>query len=511
MRFLLYLSALLWVAVQPSSAQSSPSANDRCGQLKALDFSTTRDAPFMVTLAEISPDAASKPCCKVVGYAIPEVSFELEMPTAGWNHKFALVGSGGWASYKFTFLCKEPLSRGYACIAGDAGHQYNNGLWMQDDAQTKVDWGYLATHKITIAGKTLVRAFYGETPQLSLMLGCSTGGYQALVEAERFPWDFVGIVAIAPDIDEGDLSMRTAWAAHNLVGDDGRPTFAKQDLEVLHDAAIKTCDLLDGVRDGIISNPLACHFDPRSVLCKNGKTHCLTEQQVNAAMRIYGGPTTSQGESISTAGPFPGSELEWPNILEDVTFANNYFRFALADWPRDGFPASKFNYDQDYKRLGLGGTFISSNPDLRRFKSAGGKLLIAQGSNDVTEQAHAALDFYEMVERVIGSRQATQDFARLFLVPAMNHCSGGEGAFAIDYLSAIEEWTVDKTPPNKLIGAHAPAWENNDVAIEAGLTAPKPGMKVTFTRPVFPYPLFARYLGHGDVNNAANFGPADPQ
>jgi feruloyl esterase len=509
----LLLFALAVLVGGPAIAAPPPAAGvaaDRCRTLADADFSRTRDAPFTVLTAEVVSDDGPRPYCKVLGYAIPEISFEMRLPLDGWNQGFVLLGSGGWASHKFTFLCKQPLASGYACIAGDAGHQLNGGLWMQSDARTKIDWGYRATHAVTLAGKALAQAFYGTAPKTSLMMGCSTGGYQALVEAQRFPWDFNGIVAIAPDIDEGDLSMRTAWAAHHLVSADGKPIFTTADLAILHAAALTACDRSDGLRDGIIGDPIACRFDPAVTLCKPGRTTgCLSSAQVAAAAAIYGGPKTSKGGPISTAGPFPGSEMGWPDILEDVKFADNYFRFALTDSPLDGFPAAKFDYDADYKRLGLGGTFVDSNPDLRKFAQAGGKLIIVQGGNDVTEQAHASIDYYQMVERVMGGTEATQTFARLFVVPGMTHCSGGDGAFAIDYLAAIGSW-IDGKPTVALIGAHVPAWQDKNVAIREGLTAPPPGVTATFTRPVFAYPLHARYSGQGDVSNAANFVAKGP-
>lgn len=492
----------------PSRAVAEDSADQQCRALTKIDFSRTQDAPFTLTDASVVRQNASRPFCELDGYVIPEISFKMRLPILDWNGRLIQLGSGGWASRKFTFLCEDPLSRGYACIMGDGGHQYNGGLWMQSSPQTKIDWGYRATHVVALAGKVLIQAFYLRAPTMSLMLGVSTGGYQGLVEAQRFPWDFNGIVAIAPDINEGDLSMRTAWIAHHLVDSDGHPIFTETDLELLHAGALKACDLSDGVRDGIIGDPMACSFDTRTVECKNGQaTECLSRRQVDAAIAIYGGPTTSAGVPISTGGPLPGSEMEWPDALEDVSFAENFFRFALTESSLDGFPASKLNYDEDYKRLGLAGTFISSNPDLRKFKQAGGKLLIVQGGNDVTEQARSEIDYYQMVERAMGGAESTRTFARLFLVPGMNHGSGGDGAFAIDYLSAMEHWVVEDTAPDVLIGAHVQDWVNGSAGIRAGLTAPKAGMKVTFTRPIYPYPLHAVYSGHGDTSDFHSFRP----
>ena len=505
MRLTLLAVAPLWAMTTFASAQATDDGGRKCQALMQADFSTAHDAPFTTTNAEIVSNGTDQPYCKVEGYVVPEISFEMRLPISGWNHGFVLVGSGGWATEKFLFLCKEPLRRGYACIAGDAGHQNGQGLWMQSNPQAKIDWGYRATHVTTLAGKALVHAFYGEPPKLSLMMGCSTGGYQGLVEAQRFPSDFGGIVSVAPDINEADLAMRTVWAARSLVGEDGHPIFTADSLAVLHEAALKACDLSDGVRDGIIGDPLVCRFDPRTIICKAGeRVACLTPQQAIAASHIYDGPMTSGGERLTAGGPLRGSELGWSEILDDK-FPDQFFRFALTDCAGDGISATKFDFDRDYQRLGLAGTFISSNPDLRGFRQAGGKLLIVQGGNDSTEQAPVLVDYYGMVERVVGGRQTVRDFARLFIVPGMNHCTGGDGAFAIDYFAAMERWVVDGRAPEMLVGAHVPEWATRYRGLIAGLTAPVAGERVMFTRPVYPYPLHAEYNGRGDVNDFTSF------
>lgn len=501
------IGALCTMMIPAPAAHAHSIEAARCQALIRTDFSRTQDAPFAVTNAQIVSQDAIRPYCRVEGYVVPEIGFELRLPLDGWNQGFVLVGSGGWATEKFLFLCKEPLRRGYACIAGDAGHRNGKGLWMRSNPQARIDWGYRATHVVTLAGKALVRAYYDQVPKVSLMFGTSTGGYQALVEAQRFPWDFQGIVAVAPDIDPAGLAMRTAWAARNLAGDDGKPVFTPADLQILHRGALDACDLSDGVRDGIVGDPLGCRFDPRTIRCGPvAMVRCLTQRQVDAAMRIYAGPTTSAGERLTAGGPLPGSELGWLDIAED-TMPDEFFRSALTDAPEDGFAAARFDFDRDYKRLGLAGTAVDDNPDLRRFRQAGGKLLIAQGGSDTTEQPPVLVDYYTMVERVIGSGTATRDFARLFIVPGMNHVTGGDGAFAIDYLAAIERWVVDGQAPAMLIGAHVPDWSHGLRGMVAGLTAPDAAQTVTFTRPVFPYPFHARFRGKGDVDDWRSFRP----
>jgi feruloyl esterase len=493
-----------WLGGPAHAAEGSPVA---CTALARADFTHTLDAPFTVTAASVVTAKVERPYCRAKGSVVPNISFELRLPISGWNHGFVLVGSGGWATEKFLFLCKEPLRRGYACIAADAGHAAGHGEWLQGNAQAKIDWGYRATHVTALAGKALVTAFYGAPPGRSLMLGTSTGGYQGLVEAQRYPRDFQGIVAVSPDIDEAGLAMRTLWTARNLTGDGGRPLFAAGDLGLLHKAALSACDLTDGVRDGVIGDPLGCRFDPHTVACKRGEgTGCLSARQADAAARIYSGPTTSTGESLAAGGLLPGSELGWPEVADD-TFPDEFFSNALADRPEDTMRAAQFDFDLDHQRLGLAGTFISSNPDLRRFKQAGGKLILVQGGHDTVEQPRVLVDYYETVERVIGSRPATQAFARLFIVPGMNHTTGGDGAFAIDYLSAIERWVADGQAPAMLIASHVPEWATGNAGMVAGLTAPAAGQDATFTRPVYPYPLRAKYTGRGDPNNYRRFHP----
>lgn len=507
--FITFVCLLTYIGFTPS-AHADVGAHS-CDRLARTDFTSTLDAAFTVTAADIVSAGIDRPYCRVEGYVAPEITFEIRLPLAGWNHGFVLVGSGAWATEKFLFLCKAPLRRGYACIAGDAGHQSGKGLWLRANPQARIDWGYRATHVTTLAGKALVQAFYGEPPRLSLMIGTSTGGYQALVEAQRFPWDFAGIVAVAPDIDEADLAMRTEWARRNLIDHAGHPVFTAHSLAVLHQAAVAACDRSDNLRDGVIGDALACRFDPRTIVCTAGaNTDCLTPGQATAAARIYAGPTTSTGERLSAGGPLPGSELNWPEIVDD-TFPDEFFRSALGDTPGDGFSASQFDFDRDYKRLGLAGTAIDSNPDLRRFQQAGGKLLLVQGANDATEQPPVVVDYYRMVERIAGGEKAAREFARLFIVPGMNHSSGGDGAFAIDYLLAIERWAGTGEAPALLVAAHVPEWKAGYSGMVAGLTAPTPGQSVSFTRPIYAYPIIARYTGRGDPDDWRSFKSTDPR
>jgi Tannase and feruloyl esterase len=268
--------------------------------------------------------------------------------------------------------------------------------------------------------------------------------------------------------------------------------------------------LNDGLKDGVIGNPRACHFNPLELRCTSGKNNkCLTEQQAEAAAKIYGGPVTSKGEQITTPIALRGSELTWmdmymgseSNPKPGYTYLKDWFRYSIFDI--DLGPTWKpadFDFDRDYKRLGAMEALEPHNSDLHRFKAAGGKLLAYTGWSDSIEGVLNTTNYYETTERILGGRAATQDFFRLFVIPGMNHCAGGEGAFDVDYLSYLEAWVEKGHAPDLMIGAHPKIdHDGNKFSLDPS--------RVSFTRPVYPYPLLAKYKGSGDPNSADNFKP----
>ena len=512
-----------------TSTTAAPTAQS-CTEMKFADFSRVEDAPAQILAAVvIEADKSTPAYCRIQGYVMPQVRFEIRLPLSNWNGKLLEVGDGGWGGDMFLFFCTGPLRKGYACIASDMGHTGASGLalWARNNVQAQVDFGYRATHVTALIGKQIVRTYYGKLPAKSMMFGCSTGGYQGMVEAQRFPWDFDGIVAVAPDMgSEADLSMRIVWKLQQLTDKDGHPTFRLPDLELLHNAALRACDLSDGVKDGVIGDPVGCRFDPSVLACTEGHhSECLNDQQIRAAKNIYAGPTTSAGVRISTSGPLPGTELDWAETKNSTAEVAEFFKYVLFNpSPGPDWTIRDFDFDHDYQRLGMGALFTDSDPDLRKFKAAGAKLLVAQGGGDPLEFPGGILDYYATVNRTMGGAASTKDFFRLFVVPGMKHCSGGDGAFAVDYLSYLEEWVDKNRAPDRMIGAHVDSdyllqhseddgsslrdriWFSA-VKLPIPLDADAP---VTFTRPIYPYPLLARYKGSGDPNDAQNFGPVDP-
>lgn len=520
------------VRAEPSGVDATTAAS--CVALQQLDFAGLQDAPTKVTSAAVVAPVEGAPAyCKVDGTIDPHVGYEIRLPISGWNGKLIAVGNIGWGGLVNAFACDAYLRRGYACVATDTGHKgdANHQAWAADNLPAQVDFAFRAVHVGSLAAKAIVSRYYAKPPRKSYFVGCSTGGYEGLVEAQKFPWDFDGIIAGAPDMDEADLTMRAIWAHRAMFDAAGKPLLDASALAFLHRAALASCDLDDGVRDGLIGNPLACTVDPAKLLCPKGKAQdCLTADQVSAARKIYNGPPAPAGRP-GVRGALPGSELAWPagfgaDSMDDATGLFEHMIYGASP----GWTAANYDFTRDYRRLGLAALYSDTDPDLRQFKAAGGKLIVYQGATDVIEQPTAIVDYYQTVEKVMGDPGSTKDFFRLFVVPGTNHCVGGSGAYTIDYLGYLEAWAEENKAPDVLVGAHVsdaylaalplPA----RLALMAAILPPErrtaivslllplpldPKVPVGFSRPIYPYPSFATFRS-GDPNQAASFGPAQP-
>lgn len=522
------LTILVAISIPPARASS---IDDACNALAKTDFSTLQDASTQITESKLIRTADHRTAyCQVRGYVAPQVGFEIRLPVSSWNGKFMETGCGGaCGSIAINWLCPEALRKGYACITTDMGHtdEKGGGLWAYDNLQAKVDWGYRATHVTALAGKAITAQFYGKPPQKSYFMGCSTGGRQGMVEAQRFPWDFDGIIAGAPASDQSGSIMTRLWAALAMRGADGKSILSPADFQLVHDAVVAKCDMDDGVKDGIIGDPRICKFDPMQLVCKAGSNiGCLSKPQADAVKKIYAGPMTSEGKEIYSDGALmPGSELAFSSYYQSGKFSRfdvDFLRYmAFIPDPGPSWQPTDLNFDRDYKRFGMmESLYAGNNPDLRKFKSAGGKLILYHGWSDAGAGGIPPLksvDYYETSEKTMGGREATQDFFRLFMIPGMGHCGGGDGALEIDYLSYLENWIEHGKAPDKMVGEHLD-WDrflkSHDIN-SPGFSAEWEKFRsdprnVRFTRPVFPFPLRAEYTGHGDPNNASNFRAVEP-
>jgi len=459
----------------------------------------------------------------------PQVFFELLLPISSWNGKFLELGCGGACGRlpdpAYGGWC--PLHRGYACISSDTGHEGGDSLWAYNNPQAQMDFGSRATHVASVVGKAITAHYYGRAPQYSYFQGCSLGMQQGLVEAQRFPGDFDGIVGGGVWIGDIDSSMDFIWGARALRGADGKPIVTPADMQRVHQAVLAACDMDDGVKDGLVGNPRSCKFDPAQLLCTSSRNgRCLTAMQVEAVKKVYSGPMTSSGVKLSLGGPFPGGEQDWivePGgalgagdwIMSDggssvpELWANTQFHGLVLPPGRPGWKISDLDFDRDYRRFSNGAkeSFIhESNPDLRKFKAVGGKLMLYVGWKEWADP-RKAIDYYETVERTMGGPGVTRDFFKLYMIPGANHCIGGEGAWAIDYLTYMEGWVERGQAPDKLIGAHIVSGTADIAKLHYPLD---PAIPVDFTRPVYPYPLWAKFAGRGDPNKAQNFKPESP-
>jgi Tannase and feruloyl esterase len=525
------LGVLLSLSSQPlwAAAAIVPSTSEaQCRALQAADLSQLQDAPTQVTEIQLTEAQDGVPgYCRVRGYVAPQIGFEIRLPTSQWNGKFIEVGCGGTCGVVNASDCSVPLRKGYACIASDMGHEGSGALWAYNNLQAHLDFGFRAAHVTALAGKAITERYYSQAPRKSYFVGCSTGGRQGMIEAQRFPWDFDGIAAGAPPLNLA--AMTQMWLSLAVLDKDGRSVLSPTAVQLLHKAVLAQCASRDGMKNGVLGNPLACKFDPGVLSCKSDQRgECLTQVQVDAVRKLYAGPRSTGGNNVyaTAGGEVPGSELDWVNVYfssdgrpgflyEGISELFRYMVYAPGAGPQ--WNPKDLDFDRDYARLGTFQSFESAaNPDLRQFQRAGGKLLFYQGWNDPLEVPREAIDYYETAEKVGGGRTETQKFLRLFVVPGMGHCGGGEGASEIDYLSYLEAWVEKGQAPDKMIGAHVDTdqfmktHDSNSESFAAEFekfrTDPH---NISFTRPVYPYPTRAVYKGFGDPSEAANFIPAN--
>jgi feruloyl esterase len=499
--------ASVLIAVAPSAPAQTTAASDpssRCASLRRADFSQIPEAPTQIIGARLIEAAGDLPAfCEIRGTIAPNVGIVFKLPIADWNGRFFQAGCGNWCGTIYAHACDDPLRRGYACIATDAGHvarpedtNWTDGQWAYDNLQAELDYGGRGNHVTSVAGKAIAERFYGSRPHHSYYMGCSYGGHQAMVLAQRFPWDFDGIVGGGAPNSLSALMQQNLWALANAYDENLQPVFSETDIAVLHGAVLSACDMNDGIADGLINDPTTCRIDPTQLTCRRGqRSGCLSSRMAAVAARMYSGPVNSAGQQTSAGGWAVGSELFWRRVYRvDGTglaaLASNYFRYmGRSPDLGAGWDPRSYDFDQDYRRNDVMETlYAADNPDLRRFRDAGGKFINYVGWADLGTIPAEAIDYYETTQRTMGGRAETESFFRMFMIPGALHCRGGEGADSVDFLTYIENWVERDQAPDVMIGARRN---------EAGQTV--------FTRPLYPYPQSARYRGAGDPNDAANF------
>ena len=457
--------------------------------------------------------------CRVAGVSSPEagseIRFEVWLPPAeDWNGRFQGIGSGGSAGAIRYRQLAEAVAGGYAAVATDNGHTSTSGFdgsWSLGHPVRLIDFGYRAQHEATVAGKAVTRAYYGRDADFAYFVGCSQGGHHALMEAQRYPDDYDGIVAGAPANYWIGLMTAELWAGLATTRDPEQD-LPRAKLPVLGAAVMAACDDVDGLEDGLIDDPRKCDFDPGVLLCDGDDAEdCLTAGQVAAARAIYAGPVRpSTGESL-----FPGYALGsehfeapdglggwaryWSGISEPGGSTGQFMKYSVFEDP--DYDLKRFDFDADWDRannrsLGNDETLASAlnaiDPDLSAFKARGGKLISYHGWADALITGYYAVQYYESVLETMGGLDETTDFYRLFMAPGVAHCRGGPGPDRFDAVSALERWVEQGELPDRILASKVVDGE------------------VRRTRPLCPYPQVARYDGTGSVDDASNFACVSP-
>ena len=462
--------------------------------------------------------------CAVKATARPtsdsNIQFELWLPAAqAWNGKYEQLGNGGWAGNIPVAGMAEPLRRGFAAAGTDDGHTGGTAEWAMGHPEKLVDFGWRAVHETRLQSGAILQAFYGKEAGRNYFVGCSDGGREALMEAQRFADDFDGIIAGAPANNWSHTITGHLWNERALL-DEPAGMIPPAKLPLIQKAALEKCDALDGVKDGLIEDPRACRFDPGVIQCKGADgADCLTAPQVTALRKIYGGPKNPRTGAQIHPGYSPGGEglpdtwAAWivPGGARgslQFGFANTYYGQAVFEDPNWDFRKLNFDTDVAYGDEKAGLVLNSSSPDLRSFRARGGKLIQYHGWGDTAIPPQNSIDYYELVRSFLGKHldarsdrsKPMEDFYRLFMVPGMGHCAGGEGPNRFgngapvaasdperDLVAALDRWVEKGTAPDHLIGTGK-----------------------ALTRPLCVYPKTAHYKGAGDTNEAGNFVCAAP-
>lgn len=508
------------------AALSAVAPVEECAKLASADISAAVGAKTHITSAESMVGGKPTPYCRVTGYVEPMVKFEVRLPLTTWTQRFVQTGCGGLCGNLNIRLSNDdgcyPAEHGELALAStDMGHTGGmDGVFGEKEYQLRIDFAYRGVHVTTLAAKALVAAFYGQPAKYSYFAGCSDGGREALMEAERYPQDFNGITAGAPAMNfTTQNTFYHGWNAIKNTGADGKAILTTAQLPILHRAVMEACDAGDGLKDGIISDPFTCKFDPSVVECKAGQSSdsCLTHEQVETARAIYVGAHSSKGEKLVISGPLLGSELAWGGVyvptgadgraMSPMISAGTLKYLAYNENP----PASYTLKDLQFTRESFDGTtklhnlYDATDPDLGAFASAGGKLILWHGMADPHISPLNTVAYYNAMNHVMGEAKV-QGFARMYLFPGGYHCGGGEGPFNVDLMSSIMSWVEKGVAPQALLASHTSSGPGGPPA--AGSAAPS----VDRTRPVYPYPLTAKYNGTGSVDDAKNFsaGPSKP-
>ena len=472
--------------------------------------------PNLPDLSINSATIGSEPVdhCVVEGTLGEEIRFRLLLPE-NWNGKFVMGGDGGFAgtlnnqAIGMSSLGGENiLLSGYATVSTDVGHTPGpdrSASWALNNLERIVNYGHLGVHRTAENAKALISSYYGQKIERSYFYGCSNGGREALMEAQRYPEDFDGIIAGAPANDwtgliSGFLANQQAMFPNS--DDLSEALLSANELNIIEQEVLAQCDASDGLADGILNDPRSCNYDINQLPACNGvdSDSCFTGQEIDAARTVYEGPKTPSGEQLFLGFPFGGEPDNggWTNWIAGGLelelrpgYPNAQFYFAVEtmkylflhdpDWQYTTYDLANYEADTQY----IDSTLSATDPDLSAFRSQGGKLLLYQGWSDAAITALGTIDYYQ---RVLEHDASASDDVKLFMMPGVLHCSGGKGPYSVRFLEALDNWVDTGNAPSRLTANFV---ENQQIT--------------DASRPLCAYPEVARYDGTGDDRDEGNF------
>ncbi|MEV4346819.1 tannase/feruloyl esterase family alpha/beta hydrolase [Actinoplanes sp. NPDC049596] len=470
-----------------------------CSAVRGLDLSRAAGAPVTITSATVVG-----PNCEVRGTIAPANTIVARLPLNGWTQRYVQTGCGGLCgsaniNYGQAAGCEPVVNGEVASATTDMGHQgLNDGSWAANNPQAQIDFAYRGVHVTAQTTKALIKAFYGRAPRYSYFTGCSDGGREALMEAQRFPDDFDGIAAGAPANNMAvQNTFHHAWNVLANKDANGNYILLAGKLPLVHAAVLAKCDSLDGLKDGLIDDPRLCDFNPSTLVCPDPAT-CLTKAEAAVVRKLHDGATDARGNRLEPYISHEwGSELEWTlfvptaqgQTVASENFALSYLRYlAQPNNPRPSFQLTdlRLTIESFGKAVLPSSSYMAAlDPDLTAFKRGGGKLILWHGWNDQHISPQGTLIYYDALRQAVSNPDS---FAKLYLFPGMAHCGGGEGPNSFDVLTPVMSWVETGHRPGRIVATAAAR-----------------------TRPVFPYPAVARYDGTGSTDDASNFVASTPR
>jgi len=504
--------AIFSCAVTQLIGTSALAANSIACTIVDLQSKAPKDTTILAARVIAAKDKVPEHCFVEGNVATPGnvVDFQLALP-ADWNGKFLFQGVGGFAG-SFARL-DNSLERGYAAATTNTGHTGatgTDGKWALNHRPKEIDYGHRGTHVTSVAAQKLTAAYFGSKPKFRYFNGCSNGGRQALMEAQRYADDYDGIIAGDPSF--GALGYVRRGLMYQLMLASPDRALPMEKLGLVSKAVLDACDGNDGVVDGLIGDPRQCKFDPAPLLCKTAESaECLTAGQLAMVKAIYRDVQLPNGATLhgfpagheggATGWPLWISGRQLPTKQSDgriwfteessptgFRFADGFFRYMAFEQDDPNYDWRKFDVSRDLGKIETITEILSpTNADLKKFGASGKKLLLYHGWADPAISAYGTIDYYNKVVGTVGGKQKADNFVRLFLAPGMHHCAGGPGPNSFDAIAAMEQWVEKGVAPDKLIASRS---------VDG---------KVLRTRPLCPEPQVAKYVGSGSIDAAENF------